>query len=126
MTTTDTRRIRRLKEPHSLRVRTDANGNPTAISSSTPGRVQSPTTTGQDRGVRQPQHVMSTSFNTGISSQHAWAPVTLLRRPWRIDQLWWRPGGAISRRYFHIALEDQPPITIFQDLLTGVWYRQNY
>lgn len=55
-----------------------------------------------------------------------WQPVSLLRRPWRIDQLWWRPGGAVSRRYYRVAPENGPPLTLYQDLLTGLWYRQEY
>jgi len=53
-------------------------------------------------------------------------PVTLLRRPWRIDQLWWRPGEIVSRLYFRVAPEDGPPITLYQDLLSGRWYQQEY
>jgi hypothetical protein len=52
--------------------------------------------------------------------------VALLRRPWRVDQLWWRPGEAVSRRYFRVAPADGPPITLYQDLLSGRWYQQEY
>jgi hypothetical protein len=52
--------------------------------------------------------------------------ISLLRRSWRIDQLWWRPEQAVSRRYFRVAPEDGPPMTLYKDLLTGLWYRQEY
>jgi hypothetical protein len=57
-----------------------------------------------------------------------WQEVTLLRRPWRIDQHWWRPSGegAISRMYFRVAPEGGPPLTIYHDLIGGQWFRQEY
>ncbi len=54
-----------------------------------------------------------------------WRPVRLLRRPWRIDQLWWR-GTPVSRLYYRVAPEDGPPLTLFRDLVSGRWYRQEY
>ncbi len=89
------RRVRRLKEPRLLEVRTDEDGSPSAIMSSYPAGA-------------------------------SWQAVALLRRPWRIDQLWWRPGEAVSRRYYSIAPEDGAPLTLYQDLLSGLWYRQEY
>lgn len=43
---------------------------------------------------------------------------------WRIDDEWWR--GEISRRYFAVELENGARLTVFCDLLTGAWYRQQY
>jgi hypothetical protein len=63
------------------------------------------------------------SFNQ--SAGH-WQAVSHMRRPWRIDQLWWRPGEAVSRRYFRVAPEDGPPLSLYQDLLTGLWFHQEY
>ena len=51
--------------------------------------------------------------------------VQLVRRPWRIDQHWWR-AEPVSRIYYRVAPEDGPPLTIFQDLVTGEWSRQEY
>jgi len=55
----------------------------------------------------------------------AWLDVTLARRPWRIDQQWWR-SDHIRRDYFRVALPDGPPLTIYHDLLSGAWARQEY
>lgn len=55
----------------------------------------------------------------------AWHDVTLIRRPWRIDQHWWR-ADAIRRDYFRVAPEDGPPLTIYHDVVTGEWARQEY
>ena len=107
--TTPTRRIRRLKEPQPVQVRTDAQGRPIAI-------ADAPAT---NAGPRPPD-VMSSSPSV------TWTAISLLHRPWRIDQLWWRPGGAVSRRYFRVATADGPPFTLYQDLLSGAWYRQEY
>ena len=43
---------------------------------------------------------------------------------WRIDEEWWRKP--ISRLYFLIELENSARITVFQDLVSGQWYRQNW
>ena len=55
----------------------------------------------------------------------AWHEVTLARRPWRIDQHWWR-GRPLSRVYYRLATEDGPPLTVYHDLLSGEWARQEY
>jgi hypothetical protein len=54
-----------------------------------------------------------------------WHDVQLVRRPWRIDQHWWR-AEPVSRVYYRVASEDGPPLTIFRDLVTGAWSRQEY
>jgi hypothetical protein len=43
---------------------------------------------------------------------------------WRIDEEWWR--NPISRLYFLLELENGARLTVFRDLLGGVWYRQNW
>ncbi len=54
-----------------------------------------------------------------------WQEVSLARRPWRIDQLWWR-GLPISRIYYRVAPADAPPLTVYRDLVSGGWFRQEY
>ena len=54
-----------------------------------------------------------------------WQDVALIRRPWRIDQHWWR-APAVSRVYYRVAPEDGPPLTLYRDLATGEWFRQEY
>jgi hypothetical protein len=54
-----------------------------------------------------------------------WQVVSLTRRPWRIDQHWWR-GDGVSRVYYRVAPEDGPPLTIYQDLVSGKWFAQEY
>ena len=46
------------------------------------------------------------------------------RNIWRIDDEWWRQE--ISRRYFELEISDASVITVFQDLVSGNWYRQRY
>ncbi|HEX5140375.1 MAG TPA: hypothetical protein VFX19_05505 [Dehalococcoidia bacterium] len=91
--TTDTRRIRRLKQPRAIEVQAREDG--------TPGRVR----IGGD-----------------------WKTVRLARNPWRIDQHWWRPGpagGQVRRTYYRVEPQDGPPITIYRDMLTGEWRKQD-
>jgi hypothetical protein len=54
-----------------------------------------------------------------------WLEVRLLRRPWRVDQLWWRTRP-IDRLYFLVATQDGPPLTLFHDLISGDWFEQQY
>ncbi len=54
-----------------------------------------------------------------------WQSVQLAKRPWRIDQHWWR-GNEVSRMYYRVLPEDGPPITVFKDLASGEWFRQEY
>jgi hypothetical protein len=54
-----------------------------------------------------------------------WREVKLARRPWRIDQHWWR-DEAVSRLYYRVAPEDGPPFTVYYDLICGEWSRQEY
>jgi hypothetical protein len=55
----------------------------------------------------------------------AWQDVTLVRRPWRIDQQWWR-GVPVRRDYSRVAPEDGPALTLYRDAASGEWFRQEY
>jgi len=48
--------------------------------------------------------------------------VEAVREVWRIDDEWWR--SPISREYVRVVLEDGGQMTLYRDLLTGEWYRQ--
>jgi hypothetical protein len=54
-----------------------------------------------------------------------WQDVTPVRRPWRIDQHWWR-GQPVRRDYYRVAPEDGPPLTVYRDRVSGDWFRQEY
>jgi hypothetical protein len=43
---------------------------------------------------------------------------------WRIDDEWWRKP--ISRLYYLLEFTTGSRFTVFQDLITGQWYRQNW
>lgn len=43
---------------------------------------------------------------------------------WRIDDEWWREP--LSRQYFQVELQDGVVMTIFRDLISGIWYQQRY
>ena len=53
-----------------------------------------------------------------------WRDVSLVRRPWRIDQHWWR--SPVSRIYYRVTTEEGAPLTIYRDLVTREWFRQEY
>ena len=43
---------------------------------------------------------------------------------WRIDDTWWQKP--VARLYYTLVLENGSRITVFCDLLSGTWYRQNW
>jgi hypothetical protein len=45
-----------------------------------------------------------------------------IRERWRIDDEWWRQ--TISREYRAVVLDDGSMVTLFHDLLDGIWYAQ--
>ena len=53
-----------------------------------------------------------------------WVPATIARTPWLIDQHWWR-GEAKRRLYYRLELESGAT-TVFLDLATSEWFRQEY
>jgi hypothetical protein len=50
--------------------------------------------------------------------------VTHIQDTWDIDEEWWR--DRLNRRYYHLVLEDGSLITVYQNLVDGAWYQQNY
>ena len=44
---------------------------------------------------------------------------------WRIDDEWWRERP-VSRLYFSVLLEDGRTVTVYWDLVSGRWARQDY
>ncbi|HEV8574189.1 MAG TPA: hypothetical protein VGR43_05715 [Dehalococcoidia bacterium] len=44
---------------------------------------------------------------------------------WRIDDEWWREKS-ISRLYRRVLLEDGRVVDVYEDLVSGKWWRQAY
>ena len=79
------------------------------------------------RRLNTPQTVSVREAESGeprtVLIGQVWQAVLLSRRPWRIDQQWWR-RKPVSRMYYRVAPEDGPPMTLFRDLSSGEWFRQ--
>lgn len=97
--------------------------------------VSNPRTTADTRRIRRlktPEGIEVEAGADGTPSRlrfhGVWQDVSLMRRPWRIDQHWWRPSpeGAVRRDYYRVAPEDGPPLTLYRDLVSGEWFRQEY
>ena len=56
---------------------------------------------------------------------NAWHDVKLARRPWRIDQHWWR-SDPVRRVYYRLEVEDGAPLTVYYDEIAQTWFRQEY
>ena len=48
--------------------------------------------------------------------------VAVVRERWRIDDEWWRE--AISREYRAVVLDNGRVVTLYHDLVDGLWYAQ--
>ena len=44
---------------------------------------------------------------------------------WELDDEWWR-ATSIRRRYFRLLMGTGRVLTVFRDLSTGAWFRQEY
>lgn len=44
---------------------------------------------------------------------------------WRIDDEWWRTGP-VSRLYYNVLLTTGQRMVLYKDLVTGIWYQQEY
>jgi hypothetical protein len=53
-----------------------------------------------------------------------WLKVVSIDEVWSIDEEWWRERP-IVRMYYRVSTEDGRQITVFRDMLDGVWYWQN-
>ena len=51
--------------------------------------------------------------------------VTAIRDQWRVEDEWWR-AQPLCRHYVQVLLENGHCLTLFYDLLSRDWYRQNY
>ena len=60
----------------------------------------------------------------GVSLKGGRKKVVRIGNIWRVDDEWWREE--IARRYFELEMEDGSVTTVFQDLVSGDWYRQRY
>ena len=50
--------------------------------------------------------------------------VKAILNTWRIDDEWWRKP--VSRLYYLVEFTNGSRLTVFRDVLTGKWYRQNW
>ena len=55
----------------------------------------------------------------------AWQDVSPVRAVWRLDQHWWR-SEPVRRDYYRVAAEDGPQVTLYHDLVSDAWFRQEY
>jgi hypothetical protein len=93
------------------------------------GHTRTTADTRRIRRLKTPGAVEVESTADGLPTRlrlaGVWQDVSLVRRPWRIDQHWWR-SEPIGRDYYRVAPEDGPALTIYRDHLSGGWSRQEY
>ncbi|MBA3867680.1 MAG: hypothetical protein H0X30_00850 [Anaerolineae bacterium] len=65
-------------------------------------------------------------FNAAAPQEFTWKKrkhqVKKVANHWRIDYLWWR--DPIWRDYFRVETTSGLMLTIYQDLITDLWYLQ--
>jgi hypothetical protein len=88
-------------------------------------------------GVDKPR-VLNAPVAVGVKASSAGLPEAVRRADWpdqrrivrvqeiwRIDDEWWRERP-ISRIYYQVLLQDDMPLTLYQDQVDGQWYEQRY
>lgn len=66
----------------------------------------------------------SSHLPTAVLVRGKLRPVLAINDRWRIDDEWWR--AEISRTYYAVELEGGMRLTVFRDMVTGVWFQQQY
>jgi hypothetical protein len=93
------------------------------------GHTGAATDTRRIRRLRTPRPVEVQASEQGeplrVRLGGSWQEVTPVRRPWRIDQQWWR-AERTCRVYYRVAPEDGPPLTLYREEGSGEWFRQEY
>jgi len=79
------------------------------------------------RRLKLPQAIQVEADDTGMPLRlrfgGGWQDANLARRPWRIDQHWWR-AEPVRRTYYRVELQDGPPLTVYYDEVAQSWFRQ--
>ncbi len=52
-----------------------------------------------------------------------WLSVVSIDDVCSLDEEWWR-DQPIIRMYYQVTMEDDQRVTIFRDMVDGMWYRQ--
>lgn len=84
--------------------------------------------TGTHKPVNNPEPVAVKEDEAGFPVQvrlSKWQTVTTVEDRWRIDDEWWR-SNTVSRLYYNIRLDSGQQLVLYQDLISGNWYRQLY
>ncbi len=90
---------------------------------------RTPLGAGQLRGLNQPEVIEVGVTDRNIPRRVRMVDGSLrvirIRDVWRIDDGWWREfSGQVARLYFELVLENGAHVTLYRDLMTGVWYEQ--
>jgi hypothetical protein len=91
-------------------------------------KYERPTEESAIRVLNRPRQVQAEADEQGLPRAiwvgNGWLRVEAIGDVWRIDDEWWRER--IARRYFRVTLEGGIIRVLFQDLVTGEWYEQQY
>ena len=74
------------------------------------------------RRLNEPQSVRVAAAN-GVPAEVDRAQVALVRDEWRVADRWWTEEP-VRRRYFEVVLESGRNVVVFEDQLSGRWFRQ--
>ena len=143
--------IKPLNTPKILRVRTDSHGNPISVQipinvTSRTERIRnylkrSPNPPNkreviQNSSLKKPFYLTYKKLVDGSNlhrkqkttplSDGKWITVVKIENLWKVNDEWWRgPDEEIARLYYTIRLSTDQLITVYLDLKTSKWYRQD-
>lgn len=58
-----------------------------------------------------------------VRTRSGWAGVEQVLERWEVEEDWWEEAP-IARAYFRVLLSTGAVLTLFRDLRTGRWFRQ--
>ncbi len=79
------------------------------------------------RALNRPVHLQIKADAQGrpaaVLINRRWLQVQEVLEAWRVDDEWWRTQP-VSRMYYRVEMAVSGAMVLFQDLLSGTWYRQ--
>jgi hypothetical protein len=90
---------------------------------------------GNENGTRPPLNSLNKPESIYVKEKPGGEPAVIIDQPpktvasiedsWRVDDEWWRKDP-VSRMYYRVLLAGGQQLTVFKDLISGSWYRQQY
>ena len=120
---------RPLNAPRRIEVREDTGGIPVAVRlvagvrAKRPRSSEASATAASAPGRHRAGESDKPHGTSGRGSGSGWLAIVEITGVWRLDDEWWHERP-LSRMYYQVVLEDGMALSLFKDLVSEKWYRQ--